>query len=134
MNAFEFHHNVSQATALSITSISSNTTTNGNIIDTARFESLEFLLLSGTITDGSYAVTMEHGDDSGLSDGAAVSSDETLGDADFAATDDNTAKRLGYIGKRRYVRLVITSTGVTTGGTIGAVSLLGTPHHAPVAD
>lgn len=134
MTVEQIHQGVSQSTALSITSISSNTTTNGNIIDTAGFEALEFLFLSGAITDGAYAVKLQHGDAANLSDAADVDSDEQLGDADYALADDNIAKRLGYIGKKRYVRVVITSTAVTTGGSIGAIALLAKAHHKPTAD
>ena len=134
MQVFELHHDTEQRTGLDITAISTDTTTAGEIIDTAGFEALEFYLISGTVTDGAYAVSLQHGDDASLSDAAAVSADETLGNADFAAADDDAAKRIGYIGKRRYVRLSIVSTSTSTGGTIGAVAVLGTPHHAPVAD
>lgn len=134
MRVYSMHHDIKVEQVLDIAAITSNTATNTSIVDTAGFEALEFLFSSSTVTDGTYVVSLQHGDDASLSDATTVSSDETLGAFTYVAADDNVAKRVGYIGKRRYVRAVLTSTGVATGGTFGAVSILGTPHHAPVAD
>lgn len=132
---YDLHHNVKGVNALNIQAIATNTTTVGNIIDTVSFESIEFLIQAATLTDGAYALKLEHGDDSGLSDAADVPAAEVLGAlTGFVATDDNAVKRLGYIGKKRYVRLSIVSTGVTTGGTLGATASLSHPKHAPVAE
>lgn len=135
-SSFELHHNIKVATALDHTAISSNTTTNGDVVDTVGFEKLEVLFHAGTLTDGDYAIKLQHGDVADGSDMADVSVEEVLGgqSKSFASADDNTVKRLGYIGKKRYVRGVVTSTNVTTGGTVGAISVLGMPHHAPVAE
>lgn len=130
---FDLHNNAAGRVGLNTTSITSNTNTDGAIIDTAFFQSLEYYVQSGTLTDGTYTVQLFHGNDSGLSDAAQVTGELILGSAVFAATDDNAVKRVGYIGKKRYVRIRIVSTGVTAGGTLSAVAVLGTPSHAPVA-
>lgn len=132
---YDLHSNVNGAIGLAVQNITTNTTTAGAIIDTAGYESLEWFITSGTITDGAYALVIEEGDDSGLADAAAVSADETLGSlTGFVAADDNTVKRVGSIGKKRYQRLSVVSTGVTTGGTnFTATAVLGHPHHKPVA-
>jgi hypothetical protein len=130
---FDLHNEATARTGKTIAAISTNTNTDGAIIDTAHYESLEFYILSGTVTDGTYVAQLFHGNDSGLSDAAQVSSEEQLGTATFILTDDDATKRIGYVGKKRYVRLRLVSTGVTTGGTFGAVAVLGTPHHAPAA-
>lgn len=133
---FDLHSNVKQVVALDSQDITTNTTTVGNIIDTVGFESLEYLIQSGTITDGAYALKLEQGDDSGLSDAADVPSDEILGVlTGFVAADDDAAKRVGSIGKKRYQRLSIVSTGTSTGGTkFSSVAVLGHPQSAPVAE
>lgn len=133
---YDLHNNINAVMALKEAAITTNTTTVGEIIDTKGFESLEFIISSGTITDGAYALLLEEGDDSGLADAAAVSADETLGDlVGFVAADDDTVKRVGSIGKKRYQRLSIVSTGVTTGAdSIGAVAVQGNPKSAPVAN
>jgi hypothetical protein len=43
-----------------------------------------------------------------------------------------TVYRVGYIGSRRYVRVVTLDSGGTS-VVIGAVAILGNPHLAPVA-
>ena len=133
---YDLHSNVDGDIALAVQDITTNTTTVGAIIDTAGFESLEFLITSGTITDGAYALLLEEGDDSGLSDAAAVPTANILGVlTGFADTDDDTVKRVGSIGKKRYQRLSIVSTGVTTGGTnFTALAVKGNPRSAPVAE
>lgn len=130
---FDLHNEATSRVGLNIQAISTNTNTDGAIIDTAHYESLEFYIQSGTITDGTYTAQIFHGNDSGLSDAVQLTGEEVLGSAVFILTDDNASKRIGYVGKKRYVRLRIVSTGVTTGGTLGAQAVLGTPHHGPAA-
>lgn len=131
----DLHHNIAAVLALAFAAIASDTTTSGEIVDTAGYEAIEFILSANTITDGAYAVQIWQSDDSGMAGAVQVTGDELLGDADFAATDDDTVKRIGSVGKKRYQQLRVVSAGVTTGVDIfGAVAALGAPHHAPVAD
>jgi hypothetical protein len=132
----DLHSNIDDRVALDPQAIGSDTTTVGNIIDTAGYESLEFLLWTKTVTDGDYAWKIEHGDDSGLSDAADVASTDLLGvlTGFTADTDDNKVNRVGYIGKKRYVRMSVVSTNTTTGvDAIGGIAILGHPKRAPVA-
>jgi hypothetical protein len=130
---FDLHNEATSRVGLNIQAIATSTNTDGPIIDTAHFESLEFYIQSCTLTDGTYTAQLFHGNDSGLSDGVQLTTEELLGSAVFILTDDNATRRIGYVGKKRYVRLRIVSTGVTTGGTLGAIAVLGTPQHAPAA-
>lgn len=134
MSVFDLHNNIFGVNALDSGAVTTGVT-NGNIIDTAAYEALEFVVQSGVITDGSFVLSLEDGEDSGLSDAAAVDAELTLGsvEATFADTDDQAVKRLGYIGKKRYVRLVVTATAATTGGIFSSAALLASPHHAPTA-
>lgn len=133
-NVFDLHHKVAVSAALNSQTIATDTDTNGTIIDTAGYHGLEFVLQSGAITDGTYTVKLQEGDAANLSDATDVSSENTLGSISFAATDDNTAKRIGYLGKKRYVRLVITSASTTSGGVFSGTALRFKPNHGPVAD
>lgn len=129
---FDLHNEATSRLGRTFAAITTNTNTDGAIIDTAHYESLEFYLASGTITDGVYTAQLFHGNDPALSDGVQLTGEEVLGSAVFSlAADSNKTRRIGYVGKKRYVRLRIVSTGVTTGGTVGAIAVLGTPHHAP---
>ncbi|WP_201736452.1 hypothetical protein [Rhizobium sp. P007] len=120
--------------ALNTAAIASNVTTNGIIIDTQGFNALTFLLNVGARTDGTFAGSIQHGDTADLSDAATPAADDLI-----APTGGNsinaaqTIKKFGYVGNKRYVRLNVTSTGVTSGATVGATALLGRPTVGPVA-
>lgn len=134
MTSMDMHTKINPSSGLNIQTIGSNTTTNGVIIDTQNFESVEWLIFSGTITDGTYVPVIEESADSGLSGATTVGTDFLLGtaaNATFTATDDNVVKRIGSVGKERYQRLSLTSTGVTTGATIGVIAVLGNARHQP---
>lgn len=130
----DLHNNIKPSVALDVAAISSDTTTVGNTIDTADYGSLEFVFVAGTLTDGAYAIALFEGDASDMSDETEVAAADLLGDApSIAATDDDTVARVGYRGNKRYVRPKVTSTGTTSGGTLGAVAIQGHPRTAPVA-
>ena len=133
---YDLHSNVKQEVALVAAAISSNTTTVGAIIDTRGYESLEFIAQSGVVTDGVFDFLLEQGEDPALADASAVPLSLTLGLlAGFISVDDNSAKRIGSIGKMRYQRLSFVSTGVTTGvDSMSAVAVLGHPKSAPTPE
>ena len=133
---YDLHSKIKTLIALAVGNITTDTTTVGAIIDTQGFESLEFSIQSGTITDGTYTLVLEEGDDSGLSDAAVVPAANILGVlTGFVLTDDDATKRVGSIGKKRYQRLSILSAGTTTGGTnFTAQAILSNPLRGPVAE
>ncbi len=120
--------------ALDLAAITSDTTTPGEIIDSKGFEGLDFNIRSGTITDGAYTTTMEDGDESNLSDAAPVDSDLIIGTLPaFADSEDNVTKHVGYVGKKRFARINIVSTGTTSGGFFAATAVKGKPRSAPTS-
>jgi len=133
---YDLHHSIKQAVALDFQTISTDTTTAGNIIDTAGFESLEFIVGTGTVTDGDYAFKIEDGDDDGLSDNDDVDSTLILGvlTGFTADADDDKALRVGVLSKKRYVRLSIVSTNTSSGAEIFAVAVLGHAKSQPTAE
>lgn len=129
-------NNFKAVPAFNIRTISSNTTTTGDVIDTAGFESVTFTFQTGTITDGDYTILIEDADESAFNvTNAAVADAFLLGTeagASFTAdTDDNDISKIGYIGGKRYVRLSVVSTNVSSGGIVGAQCILGHPTDAP---
>lgn len=136
---FDIHSSIATAIALANQTISTNTTTVGAIIDTLGFEALEFVVVTGTITDGSYAFKVETSNDSGLAGAVDITASLTqvvLGNKTaLVAADDNITRRLGVVEFDRYVRLSLVSTGVTTGGTnFSAVAVKAHAKSIPVAD
>ncbi len=87
----------------------------GVIIDSLGFNSLTFAINIGAVA-ATTTLTLQHGDESDLSDAAAVDSDEIIGElTTIETTDASSAMWLGYIGKKRYVRLSYTSGDSTVG-------------------
>lgn len=113
--------------AFASATINTDTATNGVIIDTADFDmGIKFAFDVSAYTDGSYAISYEEGDDSGLSDAAAVPADKVIGAA-VTLTAATAAGAVftgnGVFSTKRYVRAVITSTATTTGATMSAVAV-----------
>lgn len=134
MAEYDLQAEVKSAIALAPVSIATDTSTAGLIIDTLGFESVTFTMFTGVLTDGDYVAVLQDGDASNLSDAATVSGDDLLGtlpnfDAD---TDDAAVGRFGYRGKKRYVRVNVTSTNTTTGALVAILCTLGHPKTSPV--
>ena len=89
-------------------------TITGAIIDLQGFDSAMVLLALGTLTDGTHVPKLVHGDDSGLSDVADVGASEL--DGSFANLASDTNQRVGYLGNKRYCRIVVTITGSPSTG------------------
>lgn len=109
------------------------------IIDTKGFDSLTFVLQSGSLADAdaTFTVLVEDGDNSALSDNAAVADGFLLGTealASFTFADDNETRKIGYTGPKRYVRLTVTPANNTGNAFISAVAILGYPMLGPTAN
>lgn len=131
----DLHNNLNGARAISPAAIlAANGTTTGQTIDVVEFGSLEFLLVAGAITDGTFTITIYEGDASNMSDEAAVADADLLGtEPVLTSADANTVKKVGYKGNKRYVRVKVVQTGATTGGFLCCVAVQGHPKTAPVA-
>lgn len=106
------------------------------IIDTQGYNSLAFLIATGTLADAdaTFTVLVEEGDAANLSDAAAVADKHLTGTetlASFAFGDDDETRKIGYVGDKRYVRLTITPANNTGNAPISAIALLGHPSNAP---
>lgn len=131
---FDSAQNMAVSTAVNTGAISSSTTTAGAIIDTQGYNSLTFVMNVGARTDGTYTLSIEHGDNSALSDTSTPDATDLVGTAaGTAISAAQSQKKLGYVGNKRYVRVNIVSTSVTTGATAGALAILGRPAVGPIA-
>lgn len=111
-----------------------------SIIDTANYNACELVLVTGANADAdaTFAVLVEDGNASNLSDNAAVADSQLVGTealAGFTFADDGEARKIGYIGTKRYVRVTVTPTG-NTGGTLflAGVAVLGGGNTNPQAN
>lgn len=130
----DLHNNIKTTIGIAPVALTGNTTTNAATIDTQGFESLEVVVASGVITDGTETPTFFEGDAANMSDEAAVAAADLIGTmAAFAATDDATIRKIGYKGNKRYFRIKLTGSGQTTGGLFTVVYVQGHARNAPVA-
>lgn len=121
------YRKIKHVNGMTSASISSNTATNGASIDLAQttrgdWRTCLFLVTGGTITDGTYTLSLEDSDNG--SAWSAVSGSEKVAGPSATITATAGTAEIEYTGNRRYCRLVVTSTGVTTGGAISARAVL----------
>lgn len=105
-------------------------------IDRKNFESLTFLLVTGTNADANatHTVLIEDADASDKSDAAAVADANLLGTEALAAytfADDGETRKIGYVGNKRYARITVTPVGNTGNAYLGVIALLGHPSSGP---
>ncbi|MER7807918.1 hypothetical protein [Streptomyces sp900116325] len=108
---------------------------NGTGVDRATngsmFQDAMVVVHTGVITDGTHAIDVQESDDN--SAWVSVAASELQGsEPTIAAADDNKLFVIGYKGQKRYLRVVLTAAGTTSGGTLGATVLLANPRVAPV--
>lgn len=120
-------------------SITTNTTTVGNEIDTAGYESVTFFNSLGDWTDGTFTPALTESATSGgsftavadadlLPDGTGQEATAVLGSADNAIT------KLGYRGGLQFVKMTFVSAGTSSGSAgVHSIVALQNPAHAPVA-
>ena len=135
----DLHNNIDIRRVISPVSVSDNTAQVGQIIDRQGFDSLEYAIATGSLADAdaTFTVLLEEGDNSALSDAAAVADAQLLGTealASFIFSDDNKVFKLGYKGYKRYTRLTITPGANASAALISAIAILGCPNIAPTAN
>ncbi|GAS95468.1 uncharacterized protein RMCC_2434 [Mycolicibacterium canariasense] len=110
-----------------------NAAVNGTVIDTARggnnYREVLFIVKTETVTDGTVAITVEESAQSGSGFAAAARVVGSL--PTVTADDDNAVFLVSVLPTLRYVRLVATTAGATSGAGISAVAVLGNGNSAP---
>ncbi len=125
--------------AISPVSVADNTAQVSQIIDRQGYDSLTFLIALGSIADAdaTFAVTMDEGAVSNLSDASAVAAADIIGTttlAGFIFSDDDKCRKIGYKGNKRYVRLTITPSANASAALMSAVAVLGSASIKPTAN
>ena len=131
--------NIDVKRVISPVSVADNTAQVGQIIDRRGFDSVTFLIATGSVADAdtTFTVLLEESDDSGMSGGNAVADADLIGTealAGFQFDDDNECRKLGYVGNKRYLRLTITPANNASAAILAAVAVLGHPSLAPTAN
>lgn len=124
---------------------------NGASVDLAPYNAATVYILAGTWTDGTHAFTVqESADNSAWSNVAATDlsrletanaagglpiTQSTSGSQPASITSSATAlnQRVGYLGGLRYIRVITTVSGTTTGARYAAIIVAGEPRVLPAA-
>lgn len=123
----DLHYNVKYSRALSpVAAVTNNTAYVSEILDTANFSANELVIVTGSLADAdaTFTVLLEEGAISTLSDNTAVADGDMLGTealASFTFAADDSTKKLGYIGSKRYIRATITPANNTGNIYLAAV-------------
>ena len=108
-----------------------------NVIDRKGYDSLTFVILTGTLADAdaTWAVTLKEGSTNTQGEHTAVADVDMIGTealAGFAFGDDNECRKIGYKGGERYVSLEIDDVTTNSGNApIAVVAILGHPTTGP---
>lgn len=106
-----------------------NASVNGASVDLANYDAATAVITAETITDGTHTPTIEESDASG-SGFTTVAAADLIGS--LVAITANSVQRVGYRGKKRYIRVVVTVAGATTGGKYAGVVVRGMPRKLPL--
>ena len=143
----DLHNNIKASRGMSpVAATTDNTAYVSQILDTAGFGSAEFVGILGSIADAdvTFTVLVEHGDQSNLSDAAAVDDAYLLGTEAGTVTagaavsgaapgfaDDNKTFKFGYKGPKRYVRVTVTPASNSGNIFLAGVWIQGHPRVKP---
>ena len=132
------YNNVEIRRAISPVSVSDNTPLVSQIIDGTGNEYLSFDIAIGSVADAdaTFTVLVEDGEDSGLSDNAAIADEFLIGTealAGFQFDDDNEVRTITIKLKKQYNRLTITPVGNASAALISATARLTGKDEVPVS-
>lgn len=117
--------------AIATRTASANGTGVDRYLNGAGYQDALIIVHTGTITDGTHAIDVQESDDNTTFTSVAAS--ELQGtEPSIVAADDDKMFVVGYKGTKRYIRVAVTASGTTSGGTYGASVLLANPRVAPV--
>ena len=144
LHSNDLHNVCSAKRVIAPAAIGANATKTGAIVDRLGFGGVEFIACYGavTTTGTNVALTVFEGDVTGTM--TSVADADLLGTEALASllattprtsgVSKNVAKRVGYKGIRRYVRVDAVQTGTTSVGCIDVSAVLFNPSIAPTAN
>lgn len=105
-------------------------TTTGAGVDLAGYRSAAVVLHCGVHTDGTFTPTVEESDDNS-SFSTVAAADLSGSFATVTSSTDQIIQEVGYLGSKRYIRLLMTETVASTGAFFSAVVVRGNPLTLP---
>jgi uncharacterized membrane protein len=111
-----------------------NGTATGSTVDLRGFDGAVITVEFGAYTDGTHTPTVLQSVD-GVTFTTCVYGTDLDGPANLTAVSSsagaNTVQQIGYIGSQRYLAVVLTTTGATTGALSAAQVTAGYPRSGP---
>lgn len=140
----DIHNTMLQTTLLAQGSITGDGDTLSAIIDTVKFSGHEFLVIGSSINDGEHVITIQEGDEvddeatpTTIDDGTETATEDilaTLANLTMTVADTGLTTRVGYIGSKRWLRVVLTSTSVSSGAVFNIIAVQENPKKAETED
>src|SRR4051794_16243249 len=114
--------------------VRTNGTVNGAAVNLGAYgsESAIVAINTGTITDGSHAVSVQDSDD-GTTWGNVGAGRLTVAPPTLTSADSNSFFEIGVTATKAFLRVVVVTTGATSGGAFSAVVVAGDPGTTPVS-
>lgn len=106
-------------------------TATGTAVDLRGFDSAALIVSFGAYTDGTHTPYVQHSVDGTTYTDCAASDLSGAFSAVSSSAGASTSQVAGYIGSYRYVRIVMTVSGATTGALSSATVIAGHPRNAP---
>ncbi len=131
-------NNVKLEVAIAPTSVSDNTLQTSLVVDRSGYESVSYLIQTGTFAStapATFTVSIEESETTASTAFAAVADEDlvlTEAAASFTSTDASATRKLGYIGGKRCTRLKIQPAGNTGAAFFSAQAMLGHARTKPV--
>ncbi len=107
-----------------------NGTATGTTVDLFGYDSAVIAVQFGTWTDGTHTPSVQHSTDNVTFNNVATTDLSATFAALTSATGANKIQQVGYRGSQRYVRVVLTTTGATTGALSAAHVIAGRPKNS----
>jgi hypothetical protein len=104
---------------------------NGAGVDLKGFHSALVIIDVGLRTDGSHTFELQESDDNTTFTAVADADLQGTEPAVTSAATDEVIYELGYLGGKRYLRVIVTVSGATTGAVYGASIVRGHPSDIP---
>jgi hypothetical protein len=106
-------------------------TTTGAAVDLAGYRAATAVIHAGVATDGTFVITLEESDSAGSGFTTVAAADLSGSFADITSATDEVVQEVGYLGLKRYIRVVLTETVASTGAFISATIVRGKPLTKP---
>lgn len=116
--------NVSTMSHMGLVTLNGTAAVASSLVDLQGYNALDIAIVTGTITDAGtasgYTVKLQHSDTTAAADFTDVTAADAInGTVSITSTldtaDDTIIGRLGYVGTKRYVRVVATGTTSSAG-------------------